>query len=254
MKYGKLLVVLVALAAIFLFSCSSSKTTNPEDKFWEELENAEYLVGIGVDPYYADDAGFAFITYYSGIENYPQVTLRINNELVEIEWDYWIDAWDGYIDQIFTFSWGDDVKVQLSTPTHTSNQTIKLPYKPEITNTDFPPKAQTDFTLRWDIRQNADLQIVTSAGWNNEVIREYSEVINRSHRSHVIPGSTFPANLIGWNVELTNVAWKSSENHGIMSIEWVIKPDLLWPDSRQQDIQSRYREVYQLLKNQWGAK
>ena len=252
MKYGKLLVVLVALSAIFLFSCSSSKTTNPEDKFLEELAKADYVVGIVLERYLDIIRSYAFITYYSDNPARPQATMRFNGEVVEIEWEFYGDVWSGYIDQTFNFWMGDNVNIQLSTPSRTSNQTITLPFRPNITNTDFPPIAHTDFNLSWQLNQNAYLQIVMAEGYIEEGWGEYNEVINRSHRSHIIPGSTFPANMTGWYVDITNVAWKSSGNHGFISLEWDSRPVDDWDNSqsRIQDIQSRYMKVYQILKNQ----
>ena len=252
MKYGKLLVVLVSLSAIFLFSCSSSKTTNPENKFWEELENADYIVGLIMDLYVDGVSTPVVITYYSDNPTYPQATMRINNELVNIEWSFMNGGqWRGLVRGQLDFKEGDDVKILLSTPERTSNQTIRIPHKPQITNTDFPPIAHTDFNLTWQLNQNADLQIVYADGavmYGEQ--SHYYEVINRSHRSHIIPGSTFPVNMIAWLVEIRNIEFESSVNHFFYSENVDIRSSVSFNDLRQQDLHSRFNEIYQILKNQ----
>ncbi|MCL2065414.1 MAG: hypothetical protein FWG98_13735 [Candidatus Cloacimonetes bacterium] len=248
MKFNIFLFTILVSFTIILLSCSSKKTTESEgdmDWFFVDVESTEYVVSLLGSTWDGGYQASVNIVFNASSSSQPNVILMINNDTVVINWyfDNWDDCWYGYSWEVIYAIPGHNLSIQLITPGKNTTQTLTIPHRPHITNTN-SPTPNTNFTLNWTLSQNADLQIVEV---DTNELGYYLKAIPKDHRQHIIPGSAFiPGFYDSAFISIWNVTWRKNDNHGFMIMNVGGYEHLNFSDS--QDMLVRLRNKIFLLK------
>jgi len=196
----------MVLITILLLGCSDKVTELNNDVEFPDLETLEYtfLMWYQEDDIWEESVWKAELKYNSIFGGEPSVNFRFNGIIFHLNFEYDNEQWYTAIINLseFELKFGNNVQIDLVTPSGSYTNKLQLPYPPRFTTPNLVIYPDEDLTVKWELEkdpllQNLYLYISTYDGSYTQY-----NYLNRKIREFTYLRSELPNNIRGANIYL----------------------------------------------------